>query len=239
MPIRGYLAYNDQGQLVQIDPNADPDNIQPEDVEPIDVADLNLSGQLTGESGRTVYDDSTETVGDGQTSADHESVSTGDVATEKIGSGQIHYAGDYDGSDPDTRLDNAIAAATNNDRIYLEDDSYDASRTISKELEIVGISPATFRGPNLTSRWTLSARCSVKGAEIESGIEIIAQGVGTFFEDVSGNGEITVQADRIRVLDSDQVSVTFESGNSGGLVDSCTGVVVTDNDGGNTIGDIA
>lgn len=86
-----------------IDPSADRESIDAADIQPLSVDDLNLSGQLTGESGRTYVDDETETVGDGQTSADHETVNAESLG---IGDGRTEvrevtaFGEDTDGTTP-------------------------------------------------------------------------------------------------------------------------------------------
>jgi len=55
-----------------------------------------------------------------------------------IQSDHTHWCADYEGEDRDARLDNALAAAADGDRIMLERGSYEADRTFDKEVTIYG-----------------------------------------------------------------------------------------------------
>lgn len=167
------------------------------------------------------------------------SVETEETHTKTIGATEYHYAGDYDGSDPDTRLDNAISAAASGEMIYLEDATYNSARTISTEYDIRGINGYTGNGTEITADWTLSAGFSVISHIRLSDATVSITGnqyrlvhcrlVGT-------SDEISVGADFALLTHLRDATVTFQSGTSGGLVDASTNVSVTDN-GTNTVGD--
>lgn len=150
-----------------------------------------------------------------------------------------HYAGAYSGSDPDDRLNNAIAAASTRDVIYLENTDYNADRTISDRYEFVGTNVA---GTDIVANWTLDANAitlrhlNVTGTVNLNGFNNYVLNAAMFG---GGSTEIIVNGGQAVLHGLTVGSVTFNSGASGGIVDSTAGTSVTDNDGGNTVGDIA
>jgi hypothetical protein len=192
-------------------------------------AALELGDLVDGSTGDTVYDGSTETLGDGNQTADLQSVNT-----EKVGSG-LHYASGYDGADADARLDNALSAASNSDTIYLENASYGSGRTITQNISLIGTG---IGGTTLGSSLDLNARVLVKNVRM-SGLTISSSGcqVVNFdtFSDITVNANNTVVGPGTIF----NATVTFDSSTSGGVIDSISGssVTVTDN-GTNTVGDI-
>lgn len=202
--------------------------------------DLTSLANITANSGATVYDDSTQTVGDGTTSADHESVSTNETLTETIGSGDYHYAGDYDGVDADDRLDSAIAAASEGDTIYLESANYTATRSVSSAYLFVGLSSTGLSvGARINAEWTLTGNgtgiINIRLENCTINLDAAQQYIETF--NGTSDSDIVISADRCRVSDGDFAIVTFESGTSQGIADTITRGNVTDN-GTNTVGDI-
>jgi len=164
------------------------------------------------------------------------------VNTEQIGSDR-HYAEAYDGADATDRLNNAISDANAGEVIYLESANYD-SITVSKRLKIVGTGGYGGGEPSLlkgNETWTFDERVylshfnSAAFSEIILNVDLSALSGCQF----STACDITINADGCRVVDSNAGDVTFSSGASGGLVDACTGTAFTDNNGGNTRGDIA
>jgi len=152
------------------------------------------------------------------------------------------YAAEHDGSDPDTRLDNALANATDGDVVFLENIAYDSARTgsgaISKGVTRKGTNAEN--GTKLQVEWELSAA----GIEIEcmtlgsSGQLNPTAGQATIRKMIlfGASPEIDVGADYCLITECRGGEVTFQSGTSNGLVDSCLGTSVTDN-GTNSIGD--
>ena len=172
-----------------------------------------------------------------------DAVNSNSVNTEQIGN-ERHYAGAYDGDSTTDRLNNAISDANAGDVIFLESESYN-SITVSKRIHIVGT--GGYPGGEasiLTSSgetWTFNDRVYLSGFNSAAGTEIqlnenrsAVVGCG-----LSTTGDVTISADECRVIDCYGANVTFESGASGGLVDACVNTGFTDNDGGNTQGDIA
>ena len=157
------------------------------------------------------------------------------VNTEQIGN-ERHYAGGYDGSDVETRLDNALAAASDGDVIYLESASYDSTRTVTTRVKFEGTNEAT-SGADIAGDWTLPEFSGVT-VRISGSLTLKNQGF------VFGNthaADITVTGSNCRLIGlqgNGATTITFESDTSNGIIDSSSRVSITDN-GSNTVGDIA
>lgn len=149
-----------------------------------------------------------------------------------------HWASTFDGADVDARLDAAIAAASDNEVIYLESGTYTDDRTISTVLTF--IAPGRGTSPTINANWTLNGQGSVlQFCRFDGTNGSITLGTRQCL--VTGGNHtsapsITVQDDECIITENDNLSVTFESGTSNGVVDSNTRVTVTDN-GSNTVGD--
>jgi len=143
---------------------------------------------------------------------------------------------DFDGSDADTRLDNALAVANEGDTVLLENTTYTQDRSIGVRLKIVG-SGSSFNGSSIDSgvMWTLTGFVHIYNIT-GSGTLVLD---GTRAAVVSPSIiDITVKSVDNRIIGGEDVAVTFESGTSGNIVDSQRGGSVTDN-GSNTVGDIS
>lgn len=162
------------------------------------------------------------------------------ISTEQIVTDYV-YAGAFDGSDPDARLDTALSAASDDQRIYLESASYDADRTISKAVTLT-MPAANSTSGKINATWTLSTDVTLD--------HVNATGSASF--DLTGNKAeiinsrapvtVTISGDGCAIIgchgeSSTNLSVTFESGASDGLADALRYATVTDNDGSNTLGD--
>jgi len=202
-------------------------------------------GQL-GEPGRPIdgyiedlYDTNGNPVLEFQGDGSVKSVSTGDTHTETIGAKDYHFAGDYTGADPDARLDAALSDVSGISLVYLEEGTYTANRTIDKEVVIKGVSPAAGTlgtGSRIEGVWTLNQRIMV--SQVDFRAEPICNNSSVTIDSSFIGAGVTISSDYCKVLRSDgQSTITFESGTSGGLVDACTRLSVTDN-GTNTAGDI-
>jgi len=164
-------------------------------------------------------------------------IDAGEVSTEQLGSDR-HYVAAYSGSDPDVRLDNALADASDNDTIFLEKEVYESDRTISTACRFVGVGAG---GTTINGIWTLdSTFISVENVTTSTDVEfVIEQPVVSITECQFGSDyPVTVNADRFRFVNNEGGTLTFASGTSQGIVDSCTRTSVTDN-GANTVGDVA
>jgi hypothetical protein len=166
-----------------------------------------------------------------------ESGTFGSLNSEVISTNYI-FAGAYDGGDVDARLDNALSDLNQGDTLYLEASTYVDDRTITtNRVRVVG----SGRGGegdatqlDNTTTWTFdSARGQIQNL---TGGSLVAGGA-TLIKNVYLM-DITVPNPNVIICDSFGGSVTFESGTSNGIVDTCSGTTVTDN-GTNTVGDIA
>lgn len=148
------------------------------------------------------------------------------------------FAAAFDGADPDTRLSNAITAATPGDVIFLEAADYDSSRTINTALSIIGTDPNTPGGSTVRNTWTItSSDVSIQSVGFRSSGELLINSPRVRVQNGYhvGNG-ITVDADSVLLEGLYFADITFNGTTSGGLVDSGVGLSVTDN-GTNTVGD--
>jgi len=170
----------------------------------------------------------------------------GAITIEQIGSERL-YAGAFDGSDPDQRLDAALSAATDGDIIFLENALYDADRTISKLVLLLGTGlqqtpSGAGQGTTIGAAWTLDVgRSVVQRAVMNASASISLTGRFSKLIRVQGrasNSPITVSADDTLISQGESLDVTYESGTANGIIDTVTNGTVTDN-GSNTVGDIA
>lgn len=160
--------------------------------------------------------------------------------------GGVHFAAEYSGTSPDERLDNALNAATEGDKIVLENAEYEDNRTISfgpGGITIEGTGNIAYGGSVVEGEWqTDGGRNYLKNISFEEGLTLGDSTRQSVRECAIGGGaSIVIQENRCRVTDcfgTDDEDVVFESGTSGGLVDSCVRFDVVD-DGDNTVGDIS
>jgi hypothetical protein len=148
---------------------------------------------------------------------------------------EYYFASRFDGGDADTRLDNALSAASNGKTIYLESATYGNDRTISTEVDLVGVHGTS--GTEIDASWTMQSNVSLRHILFASTASL-SLGFLNRLSDCLGTASVTVTSNRVRIWGCDDLSVTFESGTSEGIVDASTRVSVTDN-GTNTVGDIA
>jgi hypothetical protein len=149
-------------------------------------------------------------------------------------------ASKFDGADADARLDAALTEATQYSVIYLEEAAYSANRTISTQLTFIGVSQGRAgAGTEITGTWTLDSRCVLKQVSGGGSITVNSDYSSMAQCSMNASAAISVAGDGFRYVNNVFGDVTFQSGASGGLVDGCVGTSFTDNDGGNTQGDIA
>jgi hypothetical protein len=167
-----------------------------------------------------------------------DTVNANSVNTESIGTDR-YYAAGFDGADADTRLDNALSTANPGDTIYLEGGQYAADRTISSGIIMAGTG-GEGGGTVIDGTWTLTGTGGiVRNCQINAsnGGRVDADGVRSSIIDCVGvsSPNIQVGADRCRITGGDALNIIFETGTSGGLVNSVTNATITDN-GANTDG---
>jgi len=164
------------------------------------------------------------------------SVSATSIDTELLAN-RSHYAAGYSGADPDTRIDNAISAASGGDEIIGEAATYDSNHTINKKITVKFPDGS---GATITGTWTVTGQGAIlSGGDISNGsVDLSANQSVVMNAEGDIGSEVTVNADYCRVTDSYGLGVTFASGTSGGLADSLARSSVTDN-GANTVGDVS
>ena len=204
---------------------------------------FNLTGDLVGEGLERVNDtlqvlssiwDGANVVADvNNTNTTTQTLEAEEVNTERIGSDR-HYASN------DSDLDAILTNVSDGDKILLGNSDFEEDRTFSDRVSIEGIAGEN-RGTTISGTWTIQSR----GGRVDN-IGFIGSDGGLVIDTdrvvVSrvriGPGVIDVKDDECILSMLVGGSVTFESGTSDGIVDSSTGVSVTDN-GNNTVGDIA
>jgi len=165
------------------------------------------------------------------------SVSADDTDSKRV-SGNQHYASEYNGVDVDARLDNVLAVAQDGDRIWLEPGGeYNNDRTINTQVMFCGAAEAAGDSPRIFGDWTTNTEfISFKHIRIDGSLTI--NQTNTIIGGSNpGAGDIIVDGDNARIALVRDGTVTFNSGTSGGVIDSSTGVDVVDN-GTNTVGDL-
>lgn len=187
-----------------------------------------LSGQAVatpGDDGDTVWGASNNRDDYYADEIDANLVSTGITQTETIGAGEYHYAGDYDGADPDARLGNALSAASPGNLIYLENAEYNTDRTFSNSYVLIGTFTRWADGSILMdTQWTFDSACRVVG--------------------IGGGGpadsQFQINADRMGIFQvgGAVLQITFASGTQRGLVDGAYGEVTVTDNGTNSVGDL-
>ena len=153
-----------------------------------------------------------------------ESVTAEDTHTERIGSGNYHYAGDYSGNNPDDRLSNALDEADEGDAIYLEAAEY-GPVTIEKDgLSFIGTNSHIFGGRGTVidgGTWTIN------------GGQVVIEKVGLNFDGVN----IQLNTDRFIIKDTGGVNTSREivvdtnSGDGGIITNLYRAGQITFNDG--------
>lgn len=239
------VTYDDANDVLTVDTSA----LNEEEVEDA-VASLITAGNAitvnyddVNDSLSIAVDESSLSFYDGTNltaNVDNQSVITDETHTKTVGASDYHYAGDYDGTDADARLDNAIAAASSGDVIYLESASYQTDRTISDFLTIIGTTDSSI-GDGVAATWTLNEfRVTLLRLRGTSDATIDVQSAGTVIRggNWGGGTQFNVNAGQTQLTNIRNGDITFASGTSGSIVDSCVNVSVTDN-GTNTVGDIA
>ena len=165
-----------------------------------------------------------------------------DTHTERIGGGEYHYAGDYDGTDPDERLDNCLNEADDGHRIYLEHTTYSDDRTIDKGILISG--PASTSGASdvrIEGTWTLDQRIILKyiTCRTDDAIVVAADRCSLFGVAMGGNdSDIFVDADNSvisHIWASSQGQVTFADGTSGNEIGIVSGETTISDNGNNSV----
>jgi len=168
------------------------------------------------------------------------------VNTERLNNDTL-YAEMFDGSDPESRLDNALQAVSDSQTIVLESAIYTDPITTSKKINVVSSGLAMVGDdndaaakPRIEADWTFNDSANVSGIRLVNASTLTLAGLKSrathlttkSFEtsNVKIDGDVSLVTNLIRT------NVTL-NGNSC-TVDASTGVSVTDNGSNNTVGDI-
>jgi len=163
---------------------------------------------------------------------DANSVNTGSVINGGL------YVGNYNGSDADERLTNALSDANAGDRLYLESATYTENQTFSKRLEIIGLYAGS-SGTAVDADWTLDEfNINFSGVTVLSSGSISVTKGTSYVSKVLLSGSISVDSNSVVIYGIDGGSVTFTASADDCIIDASSSVSVTDN-GANTVGDIA
>jgi hypothetical protein len=195
----------------------------------------NVVGSLFGDgSGNVVIADETDT----QNTFGPDGISTPALEAESVSN--IAYAAQYSGVDADARLNNALTDVGGESKIILEQADYTTDHSIPEGLTLEGqsMNGSRFTGGTLSID---GRRCHLTNMGIFTDVVVNSNNIKftDIYGSTSGSTPVTVDSDDVLVIGWRGGDVTFNSGTSGGLVDSCTGTTFTDNAGSNTQGDIA
>jgi hypothetical protein len=169
-----------------------------------------------------------ETIGDGTTSAEHESVNTDSATINST----YYYAGS------DSELTEVLSNVTDGDVIHLGSSSYASDRTFNNELKIVGTGESFRNSTSIDGTWTFNGRVHLHDLILDSGSLTVPAFLMITGCLLGTADSVTITGDSVRYVNNTGGAVTFESGTSSGIVDACSRTNVTDN-GTNTVGDIA
>ncbi len=170
----------------------------------------------------------------------HEALEAKTIANDRI------YARSFDGSNADTRLDNALSAAADGDVVMLENAQYSSERTITTQLLLIGTMSSRSSGTQIEESWTFDSRAKLTNVAIRGSTTEIQFNVnGSFASDIAFRGispTVRFSASQCAIYNAIATgtngAIVFDEETSGGLADSIRGPSVTDN-GDNTVGDVA
>jgi len=142
----------------------------------------------------------------------------------------------------DSELTDALNAASQGDHVRLGSEDFTQNRTITTDFITISGTGPMFTGSNIKGDWTLDGEIIIQDLSLGGTAQITINQQRCRLSGLTLGGSVTVTVNANKVMISDIIgsstSVTFASGTSKGIIDSSTGVTVTDN-GSNTIGDIA
>jgi len=157
---------------------------------------------------------------------------TDDINTRRIGN--IVFAEGFNGSDPESRLDNALTAVGAGDRLMLENATYTKNRNISFAGVISGLGGA-FRGVVVTGDWTFSRTTGLFHLEI-GGNFTHDKGFAQVFDCFFNGGSLTVNGNDMVITHCADVDVTLNSSSNVVALNRSNSNSITDNGSGNQIG---
>ena len=151
------------------------------------------------------------------------------------------FSGAFDGTSATDRLNNALNALTEGTIIFVEGTTYSTDTTIPKRRRLVrsGVWPLDSSTVDAAT-WTINEGVLIDGISLTDTAEFVFSGANSKYINShnAGSATISVNSDFLIMTGVKNGNVTFASGTSSGVVDSCVSVSVTDN-GSNTVGDIS
>jgi hypothetical protein len=161
---------------------------------------------------------------------------TSESVDPKFLSDDYLYAGNFSGSDPDTRLTNALSSVNTGQVLQLENAVYTVNQTIPRRIKLVGTNAsALVAGSRLEScTWTFGEQVTVRDIGLRnSGARLQGNFERSTITAIHGTGEIVINNDNVKIFGCHNVSVVLNGSNS--VVSINTGVTVTDNGAQNVI----
>jgi hypothetical protein len=146
------------------------------------------------------------------------------------------YAGNFSGSDPDTRLTNALSSMNTGQVLQLENAVYTVDQTIPRRIKLVGTNAsALVAGSRLKScTWTFGEQVTVRDIGLrDSAARLQGDFERSTITAIHGTGEIVTNSDKVKIFGCHNVNVVLNGNTS--VVSINTGLTVTDNGTGNII----
>jgi len=178
------------------------------------------------------------------TSSEPVDVAAASVSADSVDAGSVNTDGiqvnnEYLYAADDSALTDRLATIKSGGTIILGRSDFTTDRTISKMIQFI-CTGSGGNGSRILGNWTFDDRGMIHfGGRHDGDITFNSPNSIISNAQFSNTSAITVSADRTIINGVMGGEVTFETGASGCIVDSCSNTTVTDNDGGNTIGDIA
>ena len=217
-------------------------NIGPENGPYVAINESSGNLQLEDNSGNVVAEwDETNAQWDfaNNTLNNVDALNSNSVNTENLDNdnGKIICAGNMSGSDPDARLDNAIAGANRGDRIILESANYSKERTgsdaIDKRCFLQGIGHTKDGGsqPTIQADWEIAVPTAIENIRLENDAGLITSSNEMDVKNIQNRTNILIQGDTTLLSHiSSFGDVTFASGTESGEIGIKSGnLSVTDN----------
>ncbi|MDB2226190.1 hypothetical protein PM023_16205 [Halorubrum ezzemoulense] len=148
---------------------------------------------------------------------------------------------DFEGADPDARMDAALSAATDGDLIIAENGAYSTDRIISDRIRLLGSGGFEGYGSSVAGVWTFDVAVTVDNMHLQadSSAEFVLNGSAGRLINVAGPSSqmpISVSGDNNTIVGCRGLDVTFESGADGNVIGLCATTNATDVSGSNYIG---
>jgi 3D (Asp-Asp-Asp) domain-containing protein len=172
-----------------------------------------------------------------QNSGERITLDSSGLKTQKMDDDRL-YAGAFPGSDPDTRLSNALSSSSDGDTILLESSAYNQNQTISKRVTLIGTTLSNGTDIQNGVTWNITG-FDVSIIRLRLRGEIVYSSNGNIRDIQMIGGAITVDSSEADISHVRAGNITLTSNSSKCIVDSSVGVSIADNGSNNIIGDIS